>query len=155
MPIYHKYSYFFDKPVFLRNQALYFWLVVFRAACLYLYLDAYYLACAQSAELAESGVLVRWSYMLFLHWKQSAYFSLGAYPVACLALLNALFHLLLWSYCVLTGLTLDEVFNPHYYAYLLRPPAPEDAGGSFAFVNEGRYRFFSNTLTFFRQLSPV
>ncbi len=130
-------------------------LLVFRALGFYLYLEAFYLPFSQNQELAETGRLTRWVYMLFLHWKESAYFTFCLFPVACLAFLNASFHLLLWIYCISTGLTLDEVYNPHYYSYLQRQKPGENNSGSFEFVNENRYRFFSNTLTFFRQLSPV
>ena len=147
IPRYHKYSYFFDQPIFFANEANYAGLLIAESLALWLYYTSMFKYFGSAVW--DQGLLLGWFNMVYLHGKNSYFFTVVIALVVGWLMLVKWFHAFLMVYCIFRNLTLDEVMNPHWYPYLFRPQeADED---KFEFHNPDSVGFFSNCLSFIRQ----
>ena len=146
IPKYHKYSYFFDQPVYFANEGLYFSMLLLETIVLALYYLAYLKYLGDDVWL--HGVVGLWFNMVFLIAKEGFYITLVLSIIIGWILLVKLFHLLLMVYCILRNVTIDEVLNPPFYPYMYEEMKDENLVKTHYLDSMGPC---TNILTFVRQ----
>ena len=132
IPKYHKYSYYFDKPVYFKNEGRYFLLLLLEVIVLVIYNWSFYYFVG-SETLGERTFFLRVPWMIFQLVKQKRWLTMWSYFVGSYVLLIKLFHLGVMFYAISHGNTLDELYNPHYYPYLFKED--ENNQGKWAYTN--------------------
>ena len=145
IPGYHKYSYFFDMPVYLKNQVAYFRLQLIQSVCLALYTYQFYRYFGSS--LGEQPFYWRPLFIVYRFSQESAYFTIIMGIIVHFYSLLSMYRSCIWIYCVLSRLTLDELYNPHYYPYLFI--CTDQIKGTFEYRNEQSVSFIRNIILFF------
>lgn len=148
IPKYHKYSYFFDKPVYFKNEGRYFLLLVLELLTLVLY-NWVFFDYVGEAKLAERTFFMRIPWMIFQLVKQGRWFSIWAYFIGSYTLFIKFFHFCVFFYAVSNGTTLDEIYNPHYYPYLFNES--ENMEGKWIYNNPNDKGFGNNWKLFLKQ----
>lgn len=148
IPKYHKYSFYFDKPVYFNNEGRYFLLLLLEVIVLVLYNLAFYQYIG-SEKLSERTVFLRIPWMIFQLVNQARWFTMCSYFVGSFVLLVKIFHLSVMFYAISHGNTLDELYNPHYYPYLFKED--EKNQGKWAYSSYTDKGFVKNWKLFFRQ----
>lgn len=148
IPKYHKYSYFFDKPVFFRNEGTYFMLLVLEVITLVLYNWAFYDFIGEE-KLSERTFFFRIPWMIFQMVKQGRWITIWAYIISSYTLLVKFFHFCVFFYAISNATTLDEIYNPHYYPYLFKES--ENLDGKWVYSNISDKGFGNNWRLFIKQ----
>lgn len=153
VPKYHKYSKFFDQPVYFANEAKYLLLLMLEAFSLILYWSVILKVVPDNALKQDSLLSVfekLWIFSTaFGHPSMVLHLAVVGYT-----LLVKCFNLLLMIYCVLCNLTVDEVMSLPNYPYLLAPDENSEQD-EYRFVNAASRGVLGNIRLFVRQISST
>lgn len=148
IPKYHKYSFFFDKPVFFANQMTYFLLLTFETMSLTLYLLSFFNLIPQT-KLEERSFFLRIPWLIYNLGLASQLTNIAAFFIVGYTLMIKLFHFTVMFYVISKGTTLDEIYNPHYYPYLFRES--KNIEGKWIYDNPEDRGFLRNWTAFIKQ----
>jgi len=152
IPQYHKYSYFFDMPVYFANQKTYLLLIMLEFIALLVYNLSYFDYVGY--EMLESRtIILRIPFMIYCLINRSDYFTTLLYLITTKLLLVKAFHLAIFIYAISSNMTLDELYNPHYYRYLFKESPRVE--GKWVFSNPENFGFLANWRSFLSSSSKL
>ena len=149
IPRYHKYSQFIDQPIYFANECLYMSLLL--AECLAL---AWYYrgVCSYyGPQIWDHGRLLVWFKIVYLNYSNQSWFTIFMLVVVGWLAVVKFFHFLLFSYCTITGMTLDQVLSPHYHPYLYKLDKQSESKLSIRLRNKDNKGMAGNIIRFLRQ----
>jgi hypothetical protein len=147
IPKYHKYSYFFDQPVYFANEFLYFEFQFWELSALLIYYLAYYFAAGP--QLWDQPFYMLWLNMIYILASQGRYLHLSMALVTGWLIVVKIFYFVVLVWAIVKNYTLDELWNPQYYPYLFKQ-AP-NIENRYYFKNDANLGVASNIKAFLAQ----
>lgn len=133
--------------MYFANELLYYSFLIFETISLQLYFNAFFKYFGERAS--ENGWFMKFPTMLYLHWQETNYFTAFLAVVVLWTLLVKYFNSILFTYCIASNLTLDEVMNVQMYPYLFKEKSNME--GKYYFHNKANKGIVANIGLFLRQ----